>query len=136
MIRLGAAERDLAIVACAISAGVHGALTPAHFAESIGTGLGFLVATVALALLALALTRTTRPFVLIATAATMAGVLVSYGLAITSGFPVLHPDPEPVDGLAIATKLVEIVGLVAALDLLGRRVTTPLFHPTPKGTLT
>ena len=136
MIRLGAAERDLAIVACAISAGVHGALTPAHFAESIGTGLGFLVATVALALLALALTRTTRPFVLIATAATMAGLLVSYGLAITSGFPVLHPDPEPVDGLAIATKLVEIVGLVAALDLLGRRVTTPLFHPTPKGTLT
>ena len=136
MIRLGAAERDLAIVACAISAGVHGALTPAHFAESIGTGLGFLVATVALALLALALTRTTRPFVPIATAATMAGLLVSYGLAITSGFPVLHPDPEPVDGLAIATKLVEIVGLVAALDLLGRRVTTPLFHPTPKGTLT
>ena len=136
MIRLGAAERDLAIVACAISSGVHGALTPAHFAESIGTGLGFLVATVALALLALALTRTTRPFVLIATAATMAGLLVSYGLAITSGFPVLHPDPEPVDGLAIATKLVEIVGLVAALDLLGRRVTTPLFHPTPKGTLT
>ena len=113
-----ATERDLVIVACAISAGIHAALTPEHFTEGIGAGLGFLVAAFALAILAFALTRTTRWSVLIATAATLAGLLVSYGLAITSGLPILHPDREAVDGLAVATKLVEAAGLIAALDLL------------------
>ena len=48
----------------------------------------------------------------------MAGLLVAYALAITSGVPVLHPDPEPVDRLALATKAVEVVGLLAAAHLL------------------
>ena len=38
----------------------------------------------------------------------------SYALAITTGLPVLHPDPEPVDGLALATKAIEAAGLLAA----------------------
>jgi hypothetical protein len=113
-----AAERDLAIVACAISAGIHAALTPAHLTEGVGVGVAFLVAAVVLAILAFALTWTTRSSVLITTAATLAGLLVSYGLAITSGLPMLHPDREAVDGLAVATKSVEVAGLLAALDLL------------------
>jgi len=47
-----------------------------------------------------------------------AGLIVSYGLAITTGVPVLHPDVEPVDGLALFTKAVEIAGLLASLSLL------------------
>jgi hypothetical protein len=43
---------------------------------------------------------------------------VSYGFAITTGVPVLHPDVEPVDGLALFTKAVEIAGLLASLSLL------------------
>ena len=42
-------------------------------------------------------------------------------LATTTGFPVLHPEPEPVDGLALATKAIEAVGLVTALSLLRHR---------------
>jgi hypothetical protein len=43
---------------------------------------------------------------------------VAYALAVTSGVPVLHPEREPMDGLALATKAIEIVGLIAATHLL------------------
>ena len=56
MIRLDELERDALIVVCAISAGIHGALTPDHLSEGTGAGLGFLVATVLLAALAIVLT--------------------------------------------------------------------------------
>ena len=39
-------ERDALIVVCAISAGIHAALTPAHLADETGAGVGFVVATV------------------------------------------------------------------------------------------
>ena len=49
--------------------------------------------------------------------------------------PFLHPEPEPVDGLALATKAFEAVGLVTALSLLRRRpLSITLIQP--KGTLT
>jgi len=48
-------ERDVVIVACAVSAGIHAALTPEHFDEGFGAGAGFLAATVLLGGLALAL---------------------------------------------------------------------------------
>jgi len=111
-------ERDLVIVACAISAGIHAALTPEHFGEGAGAGVGFLVSAVSLAGLVVALTHDAGPPELAATTFTLAGLLVAYVLAITSGVPVLHPEAEPVGGLALGTKAVEVVGLVAAAHLL------------------
>ena len=117
-------RRDLVVLACAISAGIHGALTSEHFAESVGAGVGFAVATVVLAGLVIALTLRPASVLALAGAATvLAGLLASYGLAITSGVPLLHPDGEPVEGLALATKAVEAIGLVAAVGVLGRRTT-------------
>jgi CHASE2 domain-containing sensor protein len=133
-VRLADLKSDLVILACAISAGIHGALVPSHFDEGTGPGLGFAAATVALTGTVVWLTR--RPanmLALAAAAATLSGLLASYGLAITTGVPVLHPHPEPVDGLAIATKAIEIVGLLAATSLLRRRVA--ITH-SPKGALT
>ena len=70
-----------------------------------------------------------------AAALVFAGLLGSYVLATTTGVPVLHPEPEPVDGLALATKAFEAVGLVTALSLLRRRpLSITLIQP--KGTLT
>ncbi len=126
---------DIVILACAISVGIHGALAPAHFDESIGAGLGFVTATVALGALVVWLSR--RPGsgpALLAAAALFAGLIASYALAVTTGLPVLHPDPEPVDGLALATKAIEAVGLLAAASLLWRPVGVTL--PQPKGSLT
>ena len=113
-------ERDIVIVACAISAGSHAALTPDHFGEGAGAGLSFLAASLALASLVVALTRSPGPPALLLTAATFTGLIVAYALAITSGVPLLHPEVEPVAGLALATKATETVGLVAAAHLLLR----------------
>jgi hypothetical protein len=128
-------EGDVVILACAVSAGIHGALVPGHFDEGAGAGLGFIAATVALAALAVWLTRqsASRP-ALAAAAAVLAGLLAAYVLAITTGLPLLHPDPEPVDGLALATKAIEAVGLLTATRLLRRPVA--LTVPLPKGTPT
>ena len=121
MITRTAIERDLVIVACAISAGIHAALTPDHWTEGAAAGAGFAIATVLLAVLALALTRGLSAAALAGAAVLFAGLLVSYGLAVTSGLPVFHPQPEAVDGLALFTKAVELVGLVAATHLLSAR---------------
>jgi hypothetical protein len=134
-VRLADLRSDLVILACAISAGIHGALVPSHFDEGTGPGLGFAGATVALAGIVVWLTR--RPasiLALAAAAATLSGLLASYALAITTGVPLLHPHPEPLDGLALATKAIEIVGLLAATSLLRRRVA--ITHIRPKGALT
>lgn len=112
-------ERNLVIAACAASAGIHAALTPEHFGEGAGPGGGFLVATLLLAVLAVALTR--RPGhagALLATALTLLGLLGSYVLATTTGLPLLHPEVEPVDALALATKAIEAAALLAAVRLL------------------
>ena len=124
MITRAALERDAVIVACAISAGIHGALVPEHLEEGAAAAGGFAVSAVLLAALAVAVTRSTRPIFLTGAVAVFAGLIVSYALAITTGLPVLHPDPEPVEGLAVFTKLVELAGLLAATALLSNRLPT------------
>lgn len=137
MITLAVLERDAVIVACAISAGIHAALVPDHFAEGTAAGLGFLAAAVLLAALVAALTRRPSAAALVGTVAVLAGLIGSYALAITSGLPLLHPAPEPVDGLALFTKAFETGGLLAAAHLLWRdRPALALTLPGPKGTLT
>jgi hypothetical protein len=130
-------RRDVVILACAISAGIHGALAPAHFDEGTGAGIGFVASTALLAAIAIVLTlRPASRTPSAGAALVFAGLLVSYGLAVTAGLPVLHPEPEPIDGLALATKAFEAVGLATALSLLRHRgaVSHPLIQP--KGTLT
>jgi len=118
--------RDLAIISAATSAGIHAALAPEHFAEGTAAGFGFAAAAVLLAALAVVLTLRPSAAASAAAAATFAGLLVSYALAVTTGLPVLHPEPEAVAGLALLTKAIEAAGLLAALRLL---------PPTPKGIL-
>ena len=124
---------DVVILACAVSGGIHGALAPGHFDEGTGAGLGFVASAVALASIVVWLTfrPASRP-ALLAAVGIFAGLIGSYVLATTTGFPVLHPDPEPVDGLALATKAIEAFGLLAAASLLWRPVAATL--PQPKGT--
>jgi hypothetical protein len=127
-------RHDIVILACAISAGIHGALVPVHFDEGTGAGLGFVATTVTLAALVAALTlRPASALALAGAAAVFAGLLVSYALATTTGLPVLHPDPEPVDGLALVTKAIEALGLLAASSLI-RRPSIALTLPQPNGT--
>ena len=131
-------RRDIVILACAISAGIHGALVPDHLDDGTAAGLGFAGATILLAALVVALTLRPASALALAGAATvLLGLLGGYLLATTTGLPVLHPEPEPVDGLALATKAIEAAGLLAALQLLqhGQPAVTATL-PQPKGTLT
>ena len=113
-------SRAVLVVACAVSAGIHGALVPDHLAEGAGPGAGFLLATILLIGLAGALTIRASRQLLLASTAVLAGLIVAYLFAFTTGLPVLHPEVEAVDGLALFTKSVEAVGLLVAVDLLGR----------------
>ena len=87
----------------------------------------------------LAVVLTLRPAAappLAGAAIVLAGLLGSYALATRTGVPLLHPHPEPADGLALATKAFEAVGLAAAVSLLRRRAAVSLSLIHPKGTLT
>jgi hypothetical protein len=125
---------DVVILSCAVSAGIHGALVPDHFDEGTGAGAGFIAATVLLAGLVVGLTQRPQSRFLLASAVLLlAGLIGSYLLAVTTGVPVLHPDVEQVDILALFTKAIEAAGIVAASTLLWRR---PVFGLAlhPKGT--
>lgn len=118
---------DAVILACAISGGIHGALVPRHLGEHTGAGVGFIAATLLLAALAVTLNRSPRNTVALAGAAVVfVGLLVGYAASVTTGLPVLHPEPETVDGLALATKAIEAIGFLAASSLLRRREVTTL----------
>jgi hypothetical protein len=119
-------ERDVVIVACAVSAGIHAALTPDHFQEGAGAGGGFLVATILLGALALVLTRWPSGAALATAVLVLTCLIVSYALVLTTGVPGLHPEVEPLDGLALVTKLFEAAGALAALDLLRAPALSPL----------
>jgi hypothetical protein len=106
---------DIVILTCAISCGIHAALAPAHFEEGTAAGVGFVVAAVALALSAVALTRNPSRYVLLATSALLAGLILVYVPVIATGLPVLHPDQEPVEALALCTKAIEAIGLVVVV---------------------
>jgi hypothetical protein len=128
-----AIDRDVLIVACAVSAGIHAALVPGHLAAGAAAGAGFAAAAALLAGLAVALTRAVGAAALAGAAALLGGLLVSYGFAVTTGLPLLHPQPEPVAGLALFAKAVELAGVFAAVRLLRRG--PALSFPRPKGTL-
>lgn len=121
--------RGVLIVTCAISAGIHGALIREHLAEGAGAGGGFIAATVLLIGLAVALSRGAGETVVLASAIALAGLIVAYGFAVATGVPFLHADVEPINGLAVFTKVVESVGLAAALLLLGTSVHELHLHP-------
>lgn len=129
-------ERDAAIVACAISAGVHAALVPDHLTDRTAAAAAFLTAAFLMAGLAVTLTVTTTAAIPALAALAFAGLIASYVLAATAGLALVHPSAEPIDGLALSTKLVEAVGLVAALDIVRRSRTVPAGHLLPKGTTT
>ena len=119
----------IVILASAISAGIHGALAPEHFEGGAGAGLGFVMATVLLFGFAVWLTLRPHDCRGIAGATLVfVGLIASYALAATTGLPILHPGPEPVDGLALATKAIEAVGFLAATSLLWRPIALTHTH--------
>jgi pseudouridine-5'-phosphate glycosidase len=125
---------DIVILACAASAGIHAALAPEHYEESFAAGTGFAASAFALAAIAVVLSKRSESVVATTVAAIVfVGLLASYALAVTTGVPGVHPEVEPVEGFALVTKAIELVGLLAAAAAL--RI--PVVHVNrPKGAAT
>jgi hypothetical protein len=110
-------SRDITAVACAFSAGVHASLVPEHLHEAPRLGVAFAGASAVLIVLAVALLRWPRSLWPPAGAALLLAALIAgYALSRTSGIAPLGAEREPIDALGVATKVVEVVGLAAAMS--------------------
>jgi hypothetical protein len=125
---------DGIILSCAVSAGIHAALVPDHFEEGTTVGIGFVAAAALPALIAVILTRRPSQLALVASILVFTGLIAAYALVLTTGLPVLHPEVEAVDALALFTKGVEVLGLMMTASLIRRPSPRTLLQP--KGRLT
>jgi hypothetical protein len=107
--------RDTVVLACAISAGVHAGLVPAHLHES-GRLAGAFAVAAALAALVAAWTalRPRSRRALAAAAVLLLGMIGAYALSRTAGLAPLGGERESLDALGATTQLVEAVGLASA----------------------
>lgn len=121
--------RDLVALSSAVSAGIHAALTPHHYAETPAAGIGFGLSAAALAGLAIALARRPEPLLLDCAIVILAGLVGAYALAAITGIPGLTAGPESVDALGLTTKAVEICGILAAVG--AKASPSPTGRPVP-----
>jgi Kef-type K+ transport system membrane component KefB len=125
-----ARARQLLVLACAASAGVHFALAPEHWRESAISGVAFAASAVALAACAVALDRLPRSRLAVTAAAVLlAGLLGAYLLTRFTAMPPLADHAEPVDAVGVATKVVEAAGLALAVVVSQRTVGRPDRQP-------
>jgi hypothetical protein len=105
---LGIGARELTIGTLTTTAVVHAVLVPQHLGDEPFLGTSFALATLCAVLVAVALTRPGLTWAPYLAAALFASLLVAY--------PVVHLiNGEAVQALDIGTKVVEAVGLLAAL---------------------
>jgi hypothetical protein len=105
---LGIGARELTIGTLTTSAVVHAVLVPQHLEEEPFLGISFALAALAAVLVGVLLTRPGFTWAPYLAAALFASLLVAY--------PVVHLiNGEPVQALDIGTKVIEAVGLLAAL---------------------
>ena len=111
--------RNVVAVCCAASAGVHAALVPEHLHENALLGAGFAVAAVLLFTSALAFSGhpAVSPLTAPATALLLGALIAAYALSRTVGLPVIGGEVEAVDGVGVATQVVQAVALAAAIAL-------------------
>lgn len=105
----------LILASCAVSAGVHAGLVPAHIHEEPALAGAFALAAVGLVAIAVALDRG-HTVALVPAGLLFAALLGGYALAVLGGAgPLQRDDP---DLLGLATKAVELAGLGGVAFLL------------------
>jgi hypothetical protein len=113
-----AAARNVVVIACALSAGIHAGLVPAHLGASRPLGIAFAVSATALLWAAASLAAAPEPRARAAGAAVILGALIAaYTASRTVGLPLLGAHVEPVDPVGLVTQVVQAAGACAALRL-------------------
>jgi peptidoglycan/LPS O-acetylase OafA/YrhL len=115
-------SRNVVLIACAASAGMHAGLVPSHLVENLWLGIAFAASVGLLLALIVALWRAGDPRrpAAAAAAVVLAALVVAYSLSRTVGLAPLAKDVEPVDAIGLLTQGVQVAGLVAALLLCHR----------------
>ena len=107
------------VSACAASAGAHAGLVPSHLEHQPALGASFAAAAIlALAVAGgLTLRPSSAPLACLAILL-LTTLIAAYALSVTVGVPWLADEAEAVDAVGLATKAVEALGLVFALQLI------------------
>jgi hypothetical protein len=122
--------RDVLTVAIGISIGVHSALAPEHWRERPVLGIGFALAAATLAATAVWLQAATSGAPVVTAFLLLAGLTALYLLSRTRGLPLTGR--EEWDAVGIATQVVQLAGIGAAVSLvLNRLRTTGGIHAVP-----
>jgi hypothetical protein len=113
---------ELLVLVCAASAGVHAVLAPSHLREGPALGLGFAVAAIALAAVAIALDRRPHSTRARHAAALLLGALIAaYVATRVTAVPILGEHRESLDAVGAVTKLIEAIGLALAIKPTNKR---------------
>jgi hypothetical protein len=110
--------RNVVLISCAASAGVHAGLVPSHLVENPWLGIAFAGSVGLLLALIVSLWGAGDPRRRAASAAAvLAALIVAYSLSRTVGLAPLEEHVEPVDAIGLLTQGAQLAGLVAALVL-------------------
>jgi hypothetical protein len=111
--------RNVVAACCAASAGVHAALVPEHLHENALLGTGFAVSAVLLFVSTLAFSgrRVAPPLAASATALLLVALIGAYVLSRTVGLTFIGAETEAVDGVGVATQVIQALALAAAIAL-------------------
>lgn len=109
---------NVVVVACAISAGAHAGLVPAHMREEPRLGVAFVLAVTMVVVAGAALVLRPRSAHAAQVAALLlAGLIGACTASRTTAIPLLSPEAETVDVVGLTTNVVRAIGLVFALKL-------------------
>ena len=111
-------ERNLLLLAAAVSVGIHAGLAPEHLHEWPPLGAAFVAAAVAESAAVVALAaRPDSAWPARGLALLLASLVVAYYLTRLAALPPLDPEREPLDAVGIVTTAIETAGLLFVLRL-------------------
>jgi plastocyanin len=113
-------RRHVLLAALAFSTAVHAFLAPEHLREEPPLGTLFVAGAVVEAILVVLLVTRPSRRIIGAAAATLAGMLVAYLPFVLVHLPGFAMTPEPLELVALLTKIVEFAGVTAGAMLLVR----------------
>lgn len=110
--------KDVAVLACGLTAGIHAGLVPEHLHESPLLGASFALAAALAAVLTVELARSDAARWQVAAAVLLAGLVAAYAASRTVGLPAVGVEHGSLDPLGLSAKAIETAGLGAAVWLL------------------